>query len=83
MKTPHKHGYIPLTLIMMLACNTLMAAHDINEWRTRTTRIADDPQLTDSMKVVRLSDLTYNYFYYYRTFFHHYLDEYLDRKSVV
>lgn len=77
MKTPHKHGYIPLTLIMMLACNTLMAAHDINEWRTRTTRIADDPQLTDSMKVVRLSDLTYNYFYYYRTFFHHYLDEYL------
>lgn len=73
----YKYKHISLIISFILISHTLFAAHDINEWRTRTAQISTDSTLTDSLKVIRLSDLTYNYHYYYRTLDHHYLDEYL------
>lgn len=71
-----------LTSLFTIACCILSihaghAAGDIQEWRTRALQIAADTSLTDSLKVVRISDLCYNYFYYYRSFDGRNLDEYL------
>lgn len=71
--------FILLTISLIIHNATLFAAHDIDEWRSRTILIATDTSLTDSMKVVRLSDLTYNYYYYYRSFSDQYLDEYFQQ----
>lgn len=79
MKTLHKLIYFTLLFSFILTSTTLLAAHDIDEWRLRTNQITVDSVLTDSMKVVRLSDLTYNYYYYYRSFDEHYIDEYLEK----
>ncbi|GEM_PF-1259418 len=64
-------------LYFILTSAPAFAVHDMEEWRRRTTGVAEDTTLTDSLKVVKISDLTYNYFYYYRVFNEEYLDEYL------
>lgn len=71
--------FILLTISLIMHNVSLFAVHDIDEWRSRTILIATDTSLTDSMKVVRLSDLTYNYYYYYRSFSDQYLDEYFQQ----
>lgn len=68
-----------LIISLISISKPLIAAHDINQWRSRTAQIAADTSFTDSMKVIRLSDLTYNYYYYYRTFDYRNLDEYLQQ----
>lgn len=79
MKWRRKNSFLLLIISLIIHNTTLFAAHDIDEWRSRTLQIAADISLTDSMKVVRLSDLTYNYYYYYRSFSDQYLDEYFQQ----
>lgn len=79
MKTRYKCKFIFLIISLIAVIEPLIAAHDINQWRSRTAQIAADTSLTDSLKVIRLSDLTYNYYYYYRTFDYRNLDEYLQQ----
>lgn len=79
MKWRRKNRFLLLIISLIIHNTTLFAAHDMDEWRSRTVQIAADTSLTDSMKVVRLSDLTYNYYYYYRSFSDQYLDEYFQQ----
>lgn len=64
-------------LFFFLSIKTgLAAAVDTLEWRKRAMQIAGDQYLSDSLKVICISDLCYNHFYYYRTFDERNLDEY-------
>lgn len=62
--------------LCFLSVHTGLAAFDTQEWRDRVTQVAGDNTLSDSLKVIRISDLCYNYFYYYRVFDERNLDEY-------
>lgn len=64
------------TVCCFLSVHTGLAAVDTQEWRDRVTQVAEESTLSDSLKVIRISDLCYNYFYYYRVFDKSNLDEY-------
>lgn len=68
------------TLLVIVCCflfvHAGLAATGTEEWRDRAMRIAGEQSLSDSLKVIGISDLCYNYFYYYRTFDERNLNEY-------
>lgn len=61
----------------LLFLHTGLCAAAVPQWRDRAMQIAADDTLSDSLKVIGISDLSYNYFYYYRTFDESYIEEYL------
>lgn len=57
---------------------TCYGGESIEQWRERVKTIIDNTNKSDSIKVIEISDLSYLYFYYYRTFDESNLDEYFD-----
>lgn len=65
-----------LFILYLISAPDGWADDELSEWKQRATQITVDPELSDSMKVIRISDLCYLYFYYYRSFDERNLEDY-------
>lgn len=70
--------YIRRFLCGMALCATLpLLASGPDRWRERVMKVCGDPTLSDSMKVVRIADITYDYSYIYRSIDEEQVQEFL------